>query len=137
MLKADRAVVVCKRYIILDCLIFLRWAWFTVVHANFVSIMRCLSHFWKFDQHRMLTQQHFTLLNCWRSMSCFAYHITELRLLHRFDKGRVRSSCVLLWTLILKLFYSLKLAAFLAPLGYIIFVKPCPLEFSILTTRRL
>jgi len=202
---ANRAVIICKRHVILDgnsVFSFFRWAWITVLHANFMPIVRCLGHFstlcvhiganstrsyrfnststdkttdtgsalindtgwlsdaslhhasltnsivvffytyhmggdiqstiensraiindtfavfadW-FGRFWMMTEQHFTLLNCWRSMGCLANHVTKLRLFNGFNKRWVRSPWVPPWTLLLKVRHCQELATFSASLA--------------------
>ena len=68
-----------------------------IMNASAVFADR-FARFWMVT-YRFFCKQHFTLLNCWRSMSCLANHVTEFRLFHAFDKRWVRPSGVPLWTL--------------------------------------
>lgn len=68
--------------------------------------------FYWFGWFWMMAEQDFTLLNCWRRMSCFANHIAKLRLFHRFYKRWVGSPGVPLWTLVVKRCHCQELATF-------------------------
>ena len=93
MLNANRTVIICKCHVILiheSIFSLFRWAWVTVLHANFMPIMRCLRHFPTLGVHKSASGA-----GSYRFNSASTDETTDTRSAMINNAGRLRNTWVL------------------------------------------